>query len=87
MSHFTSFIVSVIVPFVVASFAGKFLGFYKSSVDRVLLGVCSGIADRLEVSSVILRLVWLIAIFFWKQGIWWYIVFAIVLPTENGNDY
>jgi phage shock protein C len=86
MAHFIGFIISVIVPFIVASFAGKLLGFYKSESDQVLLGVCSGIADRLEVSPGILRLIWLVAVFFWGQGIWWYLAFALVLPSGQKHN-
>lgn len=48
--------------------------------NRVLCGVCSGIADYLNIDPVIVRLLWIIAIFCFGTGILAYIIAAIIMP-------
>ncbi|BDR57223.1 PspC domain-containing protein [Xylocopilactobacillus apis] len=89
---FLSFIVFIcmivlLLPFILAAFIGRLLGLYKSSDDRVLAGVCAGVADRFDVSPGLVRLIWLIAVLFFSVGFWWYVAFAIVLPTERHDSH
>ena len=85
-------VVSIIIPFIIVAFVGKILGLYKSADDRVLAGVCGGVAERFGVSAGLIRVIWLLAVLLFGQGLAWYIAFAIVLPTDYhhkkyDNDY
>jgi phage shock protein PspC (stress-responsive transcriptional regulator) len=52
----------------------------KSETDRVIAGVAGGIAQRLGVSSTLVRLAWVLSIFFGGLGIVVYLVLWVVLP-------
>jgi phage shock protein C len=53
----------------------------KSETDRVIGGVAGGIAQRLGVSSTLVRLVWILSVFFGGLGIVAYLILWVVLPT------
>lgn len=55
---------------------------YKSSVNRMLCGVCGGIGEYLNVDSTLIRLVW--AIFACTgTGILAYFIAAIIIPSDT----
>ena len=54
---------------------------YKSKRDRVLAGVCGGLADYFRIDVTLVRLVF-IALAFSGAGILVYIVAAIIMPEE-----
>lgn len=53
---------------------------YKSSVNRMLCGVCGGIAEYFDVDPTLVRLVWVIITFMGGAGILAYIIAAIIIP-------
>jgi phage shock protein C len=53
----------------------------KSETDRVIAGVAGGIAQRLGVSSTLVRLAWILSVFFGGLGIVAYLILWVVLPT------
>lgn len=55
----------------------------KSSNDKVVDGVCGGIAEYFEVDSTIIRILWALAIFLGGTGVVAYIVCMIVIPDED----
>jgi len=55
---------------------------YRSSQDRILGGVCGGIAEYLGIDPVIVRLLWIISIFVWGVGILVYIIAWIIIPRN-----
>lgn len=55
---------------------------YKSDDNRVLCGVCGGVAEFLGIDPTIVRLVWAILIIFVGMGLWLYILAAIIIPRE-----
>ncbi|MBK5252844.1 MAG: PspC domain-containing protein [Peptostreptococcaceae bacterium] len=55
---------------------------YRSRKDKVISGVCGGIAEYFEIDSTIIRLVWVILIFLAGTGIVAYIIAAIIIPEE-----
>lgn len=87
MGFIIGLVISLIIPFVLAAFVGKVLGLYKSATDRVLAGVCGGVAERFGVSAGLIRVIWLLAIILFGQGLFWYIAFAIVLPIDSSRDH
>lgn len=55
----------------------------KSSTDKVIDGVCGGIAEYFEVDSTIIRILWALAVFLGGTGVIAYIVCMIVIPDED----
>ncbi len=55
----------------------------RSRYNRKIAGVCGGVADYLEVDPVLVRLLWLVFIFFpLPGGVIAYFIAWIVLPEE-----
>jgi phage shock protein C len=52
----------------------------RSETDRVIAGVAGGIAQRFGINSTLVRLAWVLAVFFGGFGILAYVILWIVLP-------
>ena len=52
----------------------------RSSRDKKIGGVCAGLADYFDLDPTIVRVVWLLAIFFAGTGFLAYVILWIVLP-------
>jgi phage shock protein C len=59
---------------------------YRCRHDRRIAGVASGVAEFFDLDPTIVRLVWLVSIFFGGFGLLLYIVMAIVVPNEPLTD-
>ena len=56
---------------------------YKSSTDKMLWGICGGLAEYWGVDSTLIRLAWAaITLFSGGIGVIGYIVAAIIIPNE-----
>lgn len=55
---------------------------YRSRTDRQLAGVAGGIARYLEVDPTVVRILWILSIFFGGFGILLYIIMAFIVPLE-----
>ena len=55
---------------------------YRSSTEKMLAGVCGGIADYFGLDPTLVRLAWALFALFGGSGIPAYIVCAIVIPEE-----
>ncbi len=53
----------------------------RSKTDRVIAGVAGGIAERFGLDPTLVRIAWVVSIFFGGFGILLYVVLWIVLPT------
>lgn len=59
----------------------------RSSDDRVLLGVCGGIAERLNIDPIIVRVLWaLFSIGSMGTGVILYIVMAVIMPEDQSTS-
>lgn len=58
---------------------------YRKMDDKMILGVCSGIADYFDIDPTIIRLLWLVAVFCAGGGILAYLIAAIVIPEDKTN--
>lgn len=57
---------------------------YRSEKDRMLCGVCGGIADYFNVDPTLVRLAWVIITLMPPLcGILAYIIAAIIIPNES----
>ena len=52
----------------------------RSETDRVIGGVAAGIAERFGFNSTLVRLAWLLSVFFGGLGILVYLILWIALP-------
>ncbi|MCD8152149.1 MAG: PspC domain-containing protein [Clostridiales bacterium] len=55
---------------------------YKSEENRVICGVCGGLADFFGIDPTIVRLIWAVLTVFAGAGVWLYIIAAIIIPRE-----
>ena len=55
---------------------------YRSK-DRILGGVCRGLADYCNVDVVLVRIIALFALFCLSAGFWVYLVLWIVVPVQR----
>jgi phage shock protein PspC (stress-responsive transcriptional regulator) len=57
---------------------------HKNSKNKVLFGVCSGLSDSLGIDVSLVRIGFILgAIFSGSILFWVYLLFALVLPTED----
>ena len=57
----------------------------RSETDRVIAGVAGGIAQRLGVSSTLVRLAWVLSVFFGGLGIVVYLGLWVLLPKGGAH--
>ncbi|HHB90948.1 MAG TPA: PspC domain-containing protein [Anaerolineae bacterium] len=58
----------------------------RSKEDRILLGVCAGIAHWLGIEPMVVRILWvLLTIAFLGTGVLLYIILAIIMPEDDGD--
>lgn len=55
---------------------------YKNSQNKMLCGVCSGLAEYLNLDATVIRVVWAILSCFGGLGIVAYIICAVVMPDK-----
>ena len=55
---------------------------YRSQTDRVLAGVCGGLAEYFKVDPALVRIIWILITLFGGSGILAYIVALFILPQE-----
>lgn len=56
---------------------------YRSRTDRMIWGVCGGLAKYFAIDPVIVRLIFILLVFAGGLGIIAYIILAIVVPAEG----
>lgn len=59
---------------------------YRSTTDKMLSGVCGGIAEYFDIDSTIVRLVCAALVLAYGSGIFLYILAAIIIPIRNPYD-
>ncbi|NCA76197.1 MAG: PspC domain-containing protein [Alphaproteobacteria bacterium] len=57
---------------------------YRSKKDRVLGGVCAGIANYFNVDPVLIRVAWVVGFFIGGVGFLAYLIAWIIMPEEPG---
>jgi len=57
---------------------------YKTENNqKMLCGVCGGIAEYFDVDPTLIRVAWVIAAFMGSLGFWAYIICAIIMPKKS----
>ncbi len=61
---------------------------YRNKSDVMIAGVCSGLAQYLDVDPTAIRLAFVLLLFVGFGGLWIYLVLWIIMPfdSEQGND-
>ena len=56
---------------------------YRSADDRILAGVCGGVAAYFDVDPVLVRIIWFLSVFFTGSLTFWaYLIMIVVVPLE-----
>lgn len=55
---------------------------YRSSTNKMLCGVCAGIANYINLDPSVVRLLWILFGFLGGSGLLAYIIAAIVIPVR-----
>lgn len=58
----------------------------RSSSDKKIGGVCAGLADYFDLDPTVVRIVWLLAIFFAGTGFLIYVILWIALPLAPAGS-
>ncbi|MDO5345385.1 MAG: PspC domain-containing protein [Lachnospiraceae bacterium] len=56
---------------------------YKSSENRIICGVCGGIAEYFNIDPTIVRLIFAFLGLWAGSGVLFYIIAAFVIPNED----
>lgn len=49
---------------------------------KMVMGVCSGLADYFQLDPTLVRIAFLIALLFFGTGLLLYVILAVVMPSE-----
>ena len=60
---------------------------YRSGKDRILGGVCGGLAEYFGVDPVLIRFIWIVAVLGWGFGILAYIIAWIIIPRNPRHSW
>jgi phage shock protein C len=55
---------------------------YRSNRNKMICGVCGGIAEYINIDPTIVRLLWVVFSFAGGAGLLAYIIAAIIIPVE-----
>lgn len=66
---------------------GEVRRLYRSGNDKILGGVCGGIAEYLGVDPVLIRILWVLGTLAWGFGILLYIIFWIIMPRNPNHKW
>jgi phage shock protein C len=56
--------------------------FYRSRTNRVIWGVCGGLAEYFNIDPTLVRVLAVASLFVGSLGLWIYIIMALVVPVE-----
>ena len=55
---------------------------YRSKKNKIIAGICGGIADYLDVDPTIIRLLWALGTLLWGAGLFAYLIAWIIIPEK-----
>lgn len=53
---------------------------YRSASNRMICGVCSGIAEYFDIDPTVIRMLWVLVTLLGGSGIIAYIIAAVIMP-------
>lgn len=57
--------------------------FYRNPCNKSIAGVCSGIAQYLNIDTLLVRIVFVVALFMGSAGFWFYVILWIAAPLAE----
>jgi len=60
---------------------------YRNNSDKIIAGVCSGLAEYLNIDPVIVRIIALGLFFMHGFGLLTYIIAWVIIPPQNSDKY
>ena len=60
---------------------------YRSGKDKIIAGVCGGIAEYFNIDPVIVRILLILSIFLWGFGILFYLIAWIIIPRNPKHKW
>ncbi len=58
----------------------------RSQADRLLTGVCGGVADYFSIDPTVVRLIWIFFTLFGGSGLLAYIIATLLIPDSNSQE-
>jgi phage shock protein C len=59
---------------------------HRSRTDRVIAGVCGGLADYFGVDPILVRVLWVVAVLSFGAGLLAYVLLWLFVPQESVTD-
>ena len=59
---------------------------YRSRTDRIIAGVCGGLGEYFDTNSNIIRLIFILLVFFHGLGVILYVILLIIVPLKPGKE-
>ena len=59
---------------------------YRSNENKVVAGVCGGIAEYFDMDPTLIRLAWILFCALGGSGMLAYIIAAIIIPEKTAGD-
>jgi phage shock protein C len=59
---------------------------YRSTTNKMIAGVCGGLAEYFDIDPVIVRIIALVLLFAGSAGFWVYIIMWIIVPKNPGTS-
>ena len=59
----------------------------RSNSDRMIAGVCGGLAEHFGIDGAMLRLVTILLVLFGGLSLWVYIILWIIIPEQEGTNF
>ena len=56
---------------------------YRSKKNKIIGGVCGGIAEYLDIDPTLVRLIWVLGSLLWGAGIILYLIAWIIIPLKK----
>ncbi|WP_144507208.1 PspC domain-containing protein [Bacillus mycoides] len=53
---------------------------YKSETDKMLFGICGGLGEYFDISSTLIRILWVIAVLCFGTGFLVYLICLLLMP-------
>ncbi len=59
---------------------------YRSRTDRIIAGVCGGLGEYFDTNSNIIRLIFILLVFFQGLGVILYVILFVLVPLKPGEE-
>lgn len=60
---------------------------FKSNRNKVLTGTCGGIGEYFNIDPTLIRLIFVVTVFFGGGGIFAYIIASLIIPNQPIDDF